>query len=333
MSSSAATTMKCAITGALSYSGRYLAASLLNKGHDVVNLSRRGVPIAQQPLSAPQARSLGTHRVRLDFSNVAAMARSLEGCDVLFSTYWVRFADRGGDNPHAIAAANCEILWEAAKLAGVQKIVMASHTRTSLESPFPYIAGKAKAEAALRNSGVNYAIVRPCGIFGDTAQESILMNNAAWVLRRSPLFLLAGDGSDKFQPVHVRDIAELMEELGTSRGTSGEEVDACGPDAPTSLELFTKLRDACGGLARVAPAGNLLSTSTITALTKPIDCLTGDTLLDADDLDLLTSGLTRANVADDPRIQARRSLFEWMEARGRDLGRNYVSSVERYYSN
>ncbi len=322
--------MKCAITGALSYSGRYLAASLLSKGHDVVNLSRRGVPIAPEPLSAPQARALGTHRVRLDFNDVDAMARSLEGCDVLFSTYWVRFADRG-ESPHSIAAANCARLWEAAKRAGVRKIVMASHTRTSVDSPFPYIAGKAKAEAALRDSGVNYAIVRPCGIFGDTAAESILKDNAAWVLRRSPLFLLAGDGSHRFQPVHVRDIAALMEELGTSLETSGEEVDACGPDAPTSLELFTKLRDASGGMARIAAAGPLLSTATITALTKPIDWVTGDTLLDADDLDLLTSGLTVADVPDDPRIRERRSLFDWIEAQGRDLGRSYVSSVERYY--
>jgi len=322
--------MKCAITGALSYSGRYLAASLLSKGHDVVNLSRRGVPIAPEPLSAPQARALGTHRVRLDFNDVDAMARSLEGCDVLFSTYWVRFADRG-EGPHSIAAANCARLWEAAKRAGVQKVVMASHTRTSVDSPFPYIAGKATAELALRACGVNYAIVRPCGIFGDTAAESILMNNAAWVLRRSPLFLLAGDGSHRFQPVHVRDIAALMEELGTSLETSGEELDACGPDSPTSLELFTKLRDASGGMARIAAAGPLLSTATITALTKPIDWLTGDTLLDADDLDLLTSGLTVADAPDDPRIKARRSLFAWIEAQGRDLGRSYVSSVERYY--
>ena len=36
--------MKCAITGALSYSGRYLAASLLSKGHDVVNLSSAACP-------------------------------------------------------------------------------------------------------------------------------------------------------------------------------------------------------------------------------------------------------------------------------------------------
>ena len=87
----------------------------------------------------------------------------------------------------APTAANCARLWEAAKRAGVQKIVMASHTRTSVDSPFPYIAGKATAEAALRDSGVNYAIVRPCGIFGDTAAESILMNNAAWVLRPRPV--------------------------------------------------------------------------------------------------------------------------------------------------
>ena len=151
--------MKCAITGALSYSGRSLAAALLSKGHDVVNLSRRGVPIAPQPLSAPQARALGTHRGRLDFDDVDAMARSLEGCDVLFSTYWVRFADRGGENPHSIAAANCARLWEAAKRAGVQKIVMASHTRTSADSPFPYIAGKATAEAALPTDATSRAQV------------------------------------------------------------------------------------------------------------------------------------------------------------------------------
>ena len=45
------------------------------------------------------------------------------------------------------------------------------------------------------------------------------------------------------------------------------------------MELFTKLRDACGGPARIAAAGPLLSTSTITALTKPM----GDTLLESYD--------------------------------------------------
>ena len=50
--------MRCAITGALSYTGRYLAARLLAKGHDVLNLSRRATPIALAPLSQRQADAL-----------------------------------------------------------------------------------------------------------------------------------------------------------------------------------------------------------------------------------------------------------------------------------
>ena len=323
--------MKVGITGALSYSGRYLAQRLLRQGHEVVNFSRRSTPIAVAPLSAAQASTLAAERRRLDFSSVDAMARALEGCDVVVSTHWVRFVEGGGD-PHAAAAADCARLFDAAKAAGVRKIVLASHTRTSLASPFPYIRGKAEAEAALRACGVNYAIARPCGIFGDTAAESILMNNAAWVLRRAPLFLVAGSGDHIFQPIHVRDMAALLDDLGVSKvETSGEEVDACGPDAPTSLELFLALRDAVGGLAVVAPAGDLLSTRAITALTKPIDWLMRDTLLDADDLDLLCSGLTRAEDAGDPRIAARRSLLAWLRDEGAALGRTYVSSRERYY--
>ena len=84
-------------------------------------------------------------------------------------------------------------------------------------------------------------------------------------------------------------------------------------------------------LAVVAPAGDLLSTRAITALTKPIDWLMRDTLLDADDLDLLCSGLTRAEDAGDPRIAARRSLLAWLRDEGAALGRTYVSSRERYY--
>lgn len=58
-------------------------------------------------------------------------------------------------------------------------------------------------------AGVSYAVARPCGIFGDSASESILMNNAAWVLKRSPLFLLAGDGMQRFQPIHVSTLGKF----------------------------------------------------------------------------------------------------------------------------
>ena len=55
-------------------------------------------------------------------------------------------------------------------------------------------------------------------------------------------------------------------------------------------------------------------------MTKPIDWLTGDVLLDGDDLDLLGSGLTVAEWPEDPRIAKRRSLLEWIRQNGKDLG-------------
>ncbi|GMH61511.1 hypothetical protein TrRE_jg12183, partial [Triparma retinervis] len=228
-----------AITGALSYTGRYLSKALLDSGtSSVLSFSRRKVPISSHILSPTDLSRITT--APLNFDDREGMKEKLEG------------------------------LFLAAKSAGVSKVVFSSHTRTSPTSPFSYIRGKALAESYLRSAcsdgSMNYSIVRPCGIFGDTPGESILMNNAAWVMRRTPLFLLAGGGGETFQPVHVRDMAELMAQLGRSVETSGEEKDAVGPDAPTALELFRRLNGSVGGRGFVVPSG--LPTRVIGAMTK-----------------------------------------------------------------
>jgi len=322
--------VKVAVTGALSYSGRYLTKRLLDAGHSVVSLSGRKKPLALEPLSPAEVARVDARP--LNFEDEKGLKHALQGCEVLWCTYWIRFA-LGGDS-HDAAAGRCAGLFDIAKKAGVQRVVFTSHTHASEDSPYAYIAGKAKAASALRASGLpSYAIARPCGIFGDTPNESILMNNAAWVLRRSPVMLLAGDGSHRFQPIHVRDMADLLFDLGrpgtSDKGTS-QELDACGPDAPTATELFTHIGRCVGSRAVVAAPG-FLSTGLVTQLSKPIDWLTGDVLLDRDDLDLLCSGLTVAERPGDPAIAGRRGLLAWLEAVGPTLGREYVSSVERYY--
>ena len=59
--------------------------------------------------------------------------------------------------------------------------------------------------------------------------------------------------------------------------------------------------------------------------------VTGDVLLDTDDLCLLTSGLTTADNPDDPDIKARRSVLQWIDEVAPQLGNHYVSSMKRYY--
>eukprot|EP00929_Paragymnodinium_shiwhaense_P093731 TRINITY_DN53981_c0_g2_i1.p1 TRINITY_DN53981_c0_g2~~TRINITY_DN53981_c0_g2_i1.p1 ORF type:complete len:409 (-),score=60.54 TRINITY_DN53981_c0_g2_i1:291-1517(-) len=341
-SGATATTGKktAAVTGAFSYTGRYLTRLLLDAGYDVVNLTNHPSRAwAKQTFSEEELSRIRSCPLDFDFDSKSELMSALEGVDVLFCTYWIRF-EVDGDS-HAKAADRLTVLFEKARDLGVRKVVFSSHTQATEDSPFSYIAGKAKAAAGLRrvcsnaggSGGMAYAIVRPCGIFGDTPQESILMNNAAWVLRKVPLFVLAGDGSQRFQPVHVRDMAALMFELGISAAT-GEERDACGPEAPTATELFSHVAKACGTQAVVTPfpVGGGLSTGLVTSLTQPLNWYTGDVLLDKDDLDLLCSGLTTANDPDDPAIGQRRSLFSWLDEVGPSLGLEYINSMDRYYS-
>ncbi|CAL1156025.1 unnamed protein product [Cladocopium goreaui] len=127
-------------------------------------------------------------------------------------------------------------------------------------------------------------------------------------------------------------MAQLLLDLGRlgDARPCNEERDACGPDDPTALELFRHLATSVGAWSRVSAPG-VLSTRLVTRMTQPINWITGDILLDGDDLDLLCSGLTVAEVPSDPDIASRRSLMTWIREAGDRLGEEYVSSMKRYY--
>ncbi len=129
---------------------------------------------------------------------------------------------------HADAVRNTLVLFNAAKAAGVERIVHVSITNPSEESPLEYFRGKAQLERALKELGIGYAILRPTVLFG---KEDILINNIAWALRRFPLFGVFGDGRYRIQPIYVDDLAELAVQWGEKR--DNVIVDAIGPETFT----------------------------------------------------------------------------------------------------
>jgi hypothetical protein len=54
------------------------------------------------------------------------LAKSLEGCEVLYCTYWIRFAV--GSNNHDAAVSRVSRMFEEARKVGVKRIVFSSHT-------------------------------------------------------------------------------------------------------------------------------------------------------------------------------------------------------------
>jgi NADH dehydrogenase len=219
------------VTGAFGYSGKYITARLLAAGNRIRTLTNS---LQRQN---PFGTAVETHPYNFDRPD--ELAHSLQGADVLINTYWVRFDHK--DFSHTQAVRNTLCLFDAARRAGIRRVVHISITNPSAESKLPYFRGKAELEAALRVSGLSYAILRPTVLFGE---EDILINNIAWMLRRFPVFGVFGDGSYRVQPIIVDDLAHLAVEAS---GRSENMVrDAIGPETFTYRELVSVIGVAIG---------------------------------------------------------------------------------------
>lgn len=220
-----------AVTGAFGYSGKYIAGKLIDQGHRVITITNsldRKNPFGDKIEVYP-----------FNFSEPERLEQTLRSVSVLYNTYWVRFNHK--TFTHADAVKNTEIMFKAAKRAGVKRIVHISITNPSLDSPLEYFSGKARIEKSLIESGVSYAILRPAVLFG---KEDILINNIAWGLRYLPVFGVFGDGKYKLQPIYVEDLADLAIQHG--RGGENLIIDAVGPETFTYRGLVKKVGEIIG---------------------------------------------------------------------------------------
>lgn len=297
------------VTGAFGYTGRHITRRLLASGRRVRTLT--GHPDRPNPFGPHvEARALA-------FDRPATLAEGLRGADTLYCTYWVRFAR--GPLTHAQAVRNLEALFAAARSAGVRRVVHVSITGASPESPLPYFRGKGQAEEALHASGLSAAVLRPALIFG---AEDILLHNIAWILRHSPLFAIFGRGNYRLQPVHVDDLAALAVDLG--RGAEAVTLDAVGPETYTYAGLVRAIARALGRRPRMIH----VSPGVGWALAAALGLLVGDVVVTRDEIAGLMAGLLVS--AGPPTAPTR--LGAWLAEHAGDLGRHYVSEVERHYT-
>lgn len=300
--------MKIAVTGAFSYSGKYITRRLLARGEQVITLT--GHPNRPDPFD-------GQVKVYpLDFSNETELVQSLQGVHTFFNTYWVRF-DRD-ENTQPRAVENTRKLVQAAVKAGVQRIVHISITNPSHDSDLPYFWGKAANEQTVIESGIPYAILRPTVLFG---KEDILINNIAFLLRRFPFFAIPGDGKYCLQPVFVDDLAELAVDVGYAQGNI--LWDAVGPEI-FSFEELVRLISRTLGLNR--PLIHVPPRLTLAAA-QFLSLFLGDVLLTPEEVDGLMAGLLVSE--EPPRCKTR--LSDWLRENRESVGVHYASELERHY--
>lgn len=296
-----------AVTGAFGYTGRFIAQELHSRGHRVRTLTN-----SQPPPSEESATPLEVHPLNLD--DPRSLEGALEGVQVLYNTFWVRFEAEGFEQELAIArSAN---LFRAARSAGVERVVHISITNPSEDSPWAYFRGKAQIERALRESGLPHSILRPALVFGE---GGILVNNIAWMLRRFPVFGVFGRGDYGVRPIHVRDLARLAVSEGAVEGQ--RTLDAVGPERFEYRELVDTLAKAihCRCLRFRLPLGLGRVAARLLGL------VTGDIVLTGEEIEALMAGLLDSDAPTTGEIR----FSEWAREHADELGRSYAHEVAR----
>ena len=295
-----------AVTGAFSYTGSVIAGELLARNR-VVRTLTRSPPPAGHPLA-------GAVRVApLDLDDEAALVRSLDGTEVLYNTFWIRFP-RGGTTFEWAVAASAR-LFRAAAAAGVERIVHISVTRPSLASPYAYFRGKAAVDELVLAGPVPATVVRPSIVFG--GRQEVLVNNIAWFLRHVPAFAVPRRAC-RVQPVHVDDVARIAVEE-----PEPGVVDAVGPETFTYRGMVEQVAAAVGSRARIVP----LPERAVAELARAAGVVLRDTVVTPEELGALTASL----LTSDAPARGTVRFSEWVGEQAGWLGRKYHSELALHW--
>lgn len=296
------------VTGAFGYTGKYITRRLLDAG-------RRVRTITGHP---KRANGFGNQVeiASMDFGDRTGLVQSLRGVSVLYNTYWVRF-NHGRATFDAAVANSCTLI-QAAREAGVRKIVHLSIANPSLDSHLPYYSGKARVEKAIVDSGVPYAILRPTVIFGI---EDILINNIAWFARHFPVFAIPGSGRYQLQPMFVEDLAELA--TNSARQENSLLLDAVGPEIFTFDDLVRRIAMAVGANPRFIH----MSPRAALQMLRFVGPIVGDVILTREEIDGLMADLLVSKQA----ATGQTRFSEWLSQNATVLGTRYASELQRHF--
>ncbi len=175
--------MKVLLTGATGLLGGALLDLLLAEGHEVRCLVRE---------ESPNASRLDPSLVELsrgDAKSTGDLRRALVGMDSLLHVAGIEYA------PAVV---------EAARGAGVSRLVVVGST--SVHSAYEFRSGPKKSmEGVVRDSGLDWTIVRPTMIYGSERDKNV--HRLLRFLDRSPIFPIFGPGTNLWQPVYHEDCA------------------------------------------------------------------------------------------------------------------------------
>jgi uncharacterized protein YbjT (DUF2867 family) len=219
--------LRLVVLGGTGFVGRYLLERLLRDGHRIVLLSRNLASHAER-LVPP-----GVDLRQADVYDPDALRAHFAGADAVINL--VGILNESGDHGRGFRRAHVELaklVIAACQLAGVRRLLQMSSLNAG-RGDSHYLKTRGEAEAAVRNSGLDWTIFEPSVIFGP---GDGFFARFGQLLQKTPLLPLACANA-KFAPVYVGDVAEAFARSLHDPGAIGEVYELYGPEVFTLGEI------------------------------------------------------------------------------------------------
>lgn len=177
-----------------------------------------------------------------DVTDAASLAWSMNGCSTVIHLVAIIAEDGDATFDRVIRQGTENVVAEAQR-AGVQHIILMSALGVRNDPRFPYFLAKHRAEEAVRQSGIPWTIFRPSIIFGPGDGFIVQL---ADLVRTAPVVPIAGDGSAKFQPVSVSDVADAIAWAVDNDAAIGKTYELGGPDVLTYDQIIAIIQKQLG---------------------------------------------------------------------------------------
>ena len=221
--------MRIAITGASGFVGTHLTGRLESEGHELVLISR-------------QPRKDDERLVPCDLANVDALTELFSGCKAIAHCAGINreVGDQTYERVHIEGTRN---VVEAAKRAGVEKIVLLSFLRARPDCDSPYHESKWAAEEIVRNSRLDYTVLKAGVIYG---RGDHMLDHLSHALHTFPIFTTVGLKEKSIRPLAIEDLVHVMRAALVDRRMKRQTVAVLGPEEIYLSEAVRRVAEVVG---------------------------------------------------------------------------------------
>ena len=232
--------MRIVVTGGTGFIGREVVKHLLQTpGHEVVVTSRD--PAKRDPFGGR------VEKAQAFSGDALSLGKAFTRADVV--VHAIQFPNHPVEQPSRgrsymeVDGKGTEVAVAAARRAGVRRFVYFSGAGAGQGRPQPWFRAKDRAEAAIRQSGMEHTIFRPSWIYGPGDRS---MNRFVAFCRYLPVVPVIGDGKTRVDPVHVGDVAHAAAEAVRREDAKDNVFEIGGPERLTMDEIIRTVQKVLG---------------------------------------------------------------------------------------